>query len=115
MAATVVTTTRTQGPYDHGTALIGSLVLALVFGFHGFHRFYIGDIGLGCLMCLTIGGCCIWSIIEWVNMEQIVDDANRRVGGGNTTVVVTGSPQPVQHQPMGYPQQQYQQAPPYQQ
>jgi len=116
---TTTTTVPSTPPYDKTVALIGSIALAWVFGIHGFHRFYVGDVGLGIAMCLTCGGCCIWSIIDWVNIEQIVDDANRKKGWTGQQVVVQTvtvpapgvptyapgyAPAPVQgYPPQGYP------------
>jgi len=65
-----------MGSYDKQTALFGSILFAIFLGIHGFHRFYTGDIGLGVVQCLTCGGCYIWSIIDWINMEKYVDERN---------------------------------------
>lgn len=47
-------------PKDWLTALI----LCLLGGWVGAHRFYVGKIGTGLLMLLTAGGCGIWTIID---------------------------------------------------
>jgi len=87
MQTTTTTYSGGSPPYDKTVALVGSIALAWFFGFHGFHRFYVGEIGLGIAQCITCGGCCIWSIIDWINMEHIVDEANRRAGWTNQVVV----------------------------
>jgi len=110
--------------------------LALVAGVHGGMRFYLGDVGTGIGQCITCGGCWIWSIIDWVNYERIVDEKNRNAGWTGqtqTTTTVTYQTQPqvvyqqppqgqvmyvqTQPQPMMYqsPPPQQQQAPPPQQ
>ena len=91
MSATIVTTTSPRKPYDTGVALFGSLGFAFLAGVHGFHRCYVGDAGLGVLQCLTCGGCWIWSIVDWINIESIVDEANRKAGWTGTTTVTTTS------------------------
>ncbi len=127
------TTVVQQNParlYDTGFALILSVCLAIFAGIHGGHRFYTGEIGLGIAQCITCGGCWVWSIIEWINIEVIVEKANRKAGwtGQVTTTTVQpgyyqqptvyttqpqyGQPVVVQYQqPMQYQQQpvQYQQ------
>jgi len=117
MSQVVQTTTIGRPPYDKSTALIIGIAVTFLTGIHGGLRFYTGDVGLGILQCLTCGGCWIWSIIDWINYERIVDAANRRAGWtgtttttttvsyqqpvvmGNQPVVVMGQPQYIQQQP----------------
>mmetsp|Transcript_26281 Transcript_26281/g.37009 ORF Transcript_26281/g.37009 Transcript_26281/m.37009 type:complete len:181 (-) Transcript_26281:80-622(-) len=119
---TTVIKQSSRPPYDRDTALWLSIGGACLFGVHGVHRCYTGDAGLGVCQCLTCGGCWIWSIIEWISIEQIVDDANRRRGWTGTTVATTTtvvsttqpSAPPPQPQYVASPQPQYaQQPPPY--
>jgi hypothetical protein len=41
-----------------------AIVLCLLFGYYGFHRFYVGKYGSGVLMMCTAGGFFIWWIID---------------------------------------------------
>ena len=50
---------------DWLTTLLLSILPPLI-GFCGIHRFYTGQIGLGILQLLTLGGCGIWQIIDIV-------------------------------------------------
>ena len=46
--------------------MVPAALLCFFFGVLGFHRFYVGKIGTGILMILTLGGLGIWSLIDLV-------------------------------------------------
>ncbi len=43
---------------------VPTLILAILLGGFGVHRFYVGKIGTGILMILTLGGLGIWALID---------------------------------------------------
>ncbi len=43
-----------------------ALTLCFLFGFLGIHRFYVGKVGTGILMILTLGFCGIWTFIDLI-------------------------------------------------
>ncbi len=45
---------------------VPTLLLCLFLGAFGIHRFYVGKIGTGILMVLTLGGLGIWSLIDLI-------------------------------------------------
>ena len=45
---------------------VGTLILCVLLGGLGIHRFYVGKIGTGILMLITFGGLGIWSLIDLI-------------------------------------------------
>lgn len=49
-----------------GKSQLIALILVIVVGALGIHRFYLGHIGTGILMLLTLGGLGIWALIDLI-------------------------------------------------
>ena len=49
-----------------GKSQIVALILCLLLGVLGIHRFYLGYIGVGVIQLLTLGGCGIWALIDLI-------------------------------------------------
>ena len=43
-----------------------ALLLCFFLGFLGIHRFYVGKIGTGVLMLITLGGLGIWNLVDFI-------------------------------------------------
>jgi TM2 domain-containing membrane protein YozV len=58
-----------------------ALLYCILLGWIGVHRFYVGKIGTGFLMVLTIGGLGIWTLIDLILIAvgSFRDKEGRRV------------------------------------
>lgn len=45
-----------------------ALILVIMLGGLGIHRFYLGYIGIGIIQLLTLGGCGIWWLIDMIRI-----------------------------------------------
>lgn len=64
---------------DQKNRWITCLLLCWFLGVFGVHRFYTGHTGLGVLQLLTLGGCGIWSLIDFI----IIATGNFKDAEGN--------------------------------
>ncbi len=53
-----------------------ALIISIFGGSYGIDRFYIGDTGLGVAKLLTLGGCGIWTIVDWFTAQSNAKKAN---------------------------------------
>lgn len=55
-------------PLAEGKSQIIALVLVVLLGGLGIHRFYLGYTGIGIAQLLTLGGCGIWALIDLIRI-----------------------------------------------
>lgn len=53
---------------DKPKSQIVALILALVIGTLGIHRFYLGYTTIGIIQILTLGGCGVWTLIDIIRI-----------------------------------------------
>ena len=59
-------TIATQDVQLSEKGFVPTLLLCFFLGVLGVHRFYVGKIGTGVLMLVTLGGLGIWSLIDFI-------------------------------------------------
>jgi TM2 domain-containing membrane protein YozV len=43
-----------------------TLIMSIIFGMYGVDRFIMGQVGLGILKLITLGGCGVWWLIDLI-------------------------------------------------
>lgn len=63
---------------EGGKKQLVAFLLCFFFGIIGVHRFYLGHIGIGIAQILTLGGCGIWALIDFIRI--ILNDLKTKSG-----------------------------------
>ena len=69
------------GPDRSPRSRLAAALLCFFLGWLGAHRFYVGKVGTGLLMVLTLGGFGIWSLVDliFIICGGFTDDAGLRL------------------------------------
>ena len=78
----ILSTTNTVG--SDGKSQVIALILVLLVGGLGIHRFYLGYTWQGVVQLLTLGGCGIWALIDLIRI--ITGDLKPKDGEYGTTL-----------------------------
>ena len=64
---------------------VPAVLLCFFFGILGVHRFYVGKVGTGILMLLTLGGLGIWALVDFIMIivGSFTDKAGRPIKASN--------------------------------
>jgi hypothetical protein len=60
----------TSAPYAGGKSQMVALILVIVVGGLGIHRFYLGYTWQGIVQLLTLGGCGVWALIDLIRIAM---------------------------------------------
>ena len=62
-------------------SFVVTLLLAIVVGVFGVHRFYVGKVGTGILHLLTLGAVGIWTLIDTIliSLQKFTDSDGQRI------------------------------------
>jgi hypothetical protein len=68
-----------QGRPASPKSRLAAALLVAFFGYFGVHRFYVGKIGTGVLMIVTLGGLGLWVLIDfiWILVGSFTDKEGR--------------------------------------
>ena len=66
---------------EAGKSFVTALILCVLLGGLGVHRFYVGKIGTGILQLFTLGGLGVWVLIDIIMIasDKFVDSEGRKL------------------------------------
>ena len=53
-----------------GKSFVATLILCILLGGLGVHRFYVGKVGTGIIMLLSLGGLGIWQLLDIIRVTR---------------------------------------------